>query len=236
MTSLLSRVKEGGQAPTVAAGVPVLDLLSKLEGGESPVALVRSSGVETADLVAALAFDALGPSGSEGPMLVQSRSKRPRLAAALGEPCWAELLSEQPRPLRLSLASALFLIHDFWDAAHDCAQQADDSGENAFAPYWHGVAHRREPDSGNASYWFRRVGRSPIFPVLARTAKPILDDYGDSALTARLLGSGSWNPFAFIELCADGRLSGQAVPLARALQRLEMAHLLDATAEALGLT
>ena len=61
--------------------------------------------------------------------------------------------------LRLALAAGLLQIHDFWDASHEAAQEADDLGERDFSAYWHGIAHRREPDAGNASYWFRRVGR-----------------------------------------------------------------------------
>ena len=50
---------------------------------------------------------------------------------------------------------------------------------------------------------------------------------GDPALALRLLPRGAWDPFAFIDLCAEAR-QGQVI-LARKLQRLEMMLLLEAS-------
>ncbi len=127
----------------------------------------------------------------------------------------------------------MFQVHDFWDASHEAAQEADDLGERSSSAYWHGIAHRREPDSGNASYWFRRVGgRHPLFGPLAAAVRHRLEEHGDPSLTARLIPGGAWDPFAFIALCADGRPGPQVAGLALDLQRLEMRALLGATAAA----
>ncbi len=100
--------------------------------------------------------------------MVQVRPSRPGLTGTLTEVNLASLLPGSDRKGRLALAAGLLQILDFWDPSHHAAQEADDLGRAAFSAYWHGIAHRREPDPGNASYWFRRVGRHAIFPVLAR--------------------------------------------------------------------
>ena len=128
------------------------------------------------------------------PGLTQAAPRRPWLARALGEPAWAEAFPRSSRPARLALAAGLLQIHDFWDASHEAAQQADDLGERGSSAYWHGIAHRREPDAGNAAYWFRRVGRHPIFGRLAEVARLILEEHGDTSLSGSLLAAGTGIP------------------------------------------
>jgi hypothetical protein len=123
----------------------------------------------------------------------------------------------------------LLQIHDFWEASHEAAQQAGDLGESSFSAYWHGLAHRREPDAGNAAYWFRRVGRHSLYTQLAEAAIPVL---ANSALADRVVRKGAWDPHAFIDACTSARHGHEEERLARRLQRLEMAILLDATAGA----
>jgi hypothetical protein len=150
----------------------------------------------------------------------------------LNETAVGQLYPGASRPARLALAAGLLQIHDFWEASHEAAQVADDLGERSFSAYWHGIAHRREPDPGNAAYWFRKVGRHPLFPALHEAARPLLELHGDHHLTERLLGQGGWTPSAMIDLCTESRPGTPNEALARRLQRLEMQLLLDAAAVA----
>ena len=230
MSDIWGRVLVREGAPVVGTrGTPLGEVLDRLESGESPAHVVASLPLDAADLIAALGHAALGGEDATGPTLVQAAPRRPRLAPALSEGAWSEVLPSASRPMRLALAAGLFQVHDFWDASHDAAQRAGDLGERETSAYWHGIAHRREPDPGNASYWFRRVGRHPLFGRLASVAAPLLEAH-DATLAARLIPGGVWDPSAFIDLCAGSRSGSALERLAGTLQRLEMKELLQATA------
>jgi hypothetical protein len=206
----------------------VQEALRRLEAGER----VDSLGLSCDERLAVLGFAALNGPGSLGPSLVQAQPGHPLLESHLNETAVGQLYPGASRAERLALASGLFQIHDFWEASHEAAQVADDLGERSFSAYWHGIAHRREPDAGNALYWFRKVGRHPLFPALGDAARALLEEHGDDRLTERLLGQGGWNPSAMIDLCTQARPGTPNETVARRLQRLEMQLLLDATAAA----
>ncbi len=214
-------------------GRSVVDLVDRLEAGDRPSAMIATGAVNAVDVVAALAREALGDEGSAGLSLVQEKPPRPRLERALSEPLWAEVFPESDRASRLAFVAGLLQLYDFWDASHEAAQQADDLGERGSSAYWHGIAHRREPDPGNAAYWFRRVGRHPILAGLARSARPLLDAHGDAGTTDRLL-AGGWDPMAMIDLCSRARPGSPIESLARQIQRLEMWELLEYSLDRLG--
>ena len=204
-------------------------IVRRLESGEALEAL----GLSALEVITALGRIGLEGHDGLGPALVQQPPTRPRLAAALSEPALARLLTSSTRPARLALAAGLLQIHDFWDQSHQAAQEADDLGEPSFSAYWHGIAHRREPDAGNAAYWFRRVGRHPLYEALAREAAPILQAHADENLGERLLAHGSWNAMAMIDLSTGAEPGSERETLARRLQRLEMQLLLLATISAI---
>ncbi|QNI38629.1 hypothetical protein H7846_13310 [Edaphobacter sp. 4G125] len=64
-----------------------------------------------------------------------------------------------------------------WDRAHEVAQEIEDPNGS----WVHAYLHRKEGDSGNAAYWYRRAGR--------RTAQGDLD-YEWSAIVEALLAKG----------------------------------------------
>lgn len=140
-----------------------------------------------------------------------------------------------PRPTSrvdaVALTAGLLQVHDFLDASHAQSQSIEGEGRHRAGDYWHAVMHRREPDYGNAKYWFRRVGRHPVFSRLAAISAAVFKG-GPAALSAdwpdRLLRNGEWDPFAFVDLCSEAARDENA-PLAisaRRIQWMEMQLLL----------
>ena len=116
------------------------------------------------------------------------------------------------------LRAGLLLWQDFLDAAHEIAQEV----ETKDGSYWHGFMHRRQPDAGNARYWFRQVGSHAIFPDLYRAAR---------AIAPEMIKGQHWNPFTFIDLCEKTRENrDQRIDaICRKIQKAEFDLLLEHT-------
>jgi len=122
--------------------------------------------------------------------------------------------SARDREAVLGCLSGLWLYHDLLDESHTISQDLN----GWIGSYWHGIMHRREPDAGNAKYWFRRVPANPIFESLAVDAREL-------GWTAR---GETWDPFVFIDTCERERGTGsEAEMLCRRVQLREMQLLFD---------
>ncbi len=93
--------------------------------------------------------------------------------------------------------AGLWLYFSCFEEAHEIAQ-GDSSPEGSF---WHATLHRQEPDSGNAAYWFRRVGVHPTFPALVEETARIIRRYPDAEFRPTV----KWDPFGFILFCERAR-------------------------------
>jgi hypothetical protein len=138
------------------------------------------------------------------------------------------------QPDAVAVRAGLLQINGFLDASHTEAQGVEHQGRHANADYWHAIHHRREPDYGNANYWFRHVGDHPIHAELGRAADEVITRLAGreaAALQKRLGTPNAWNPSAFVGFCqqsaseADGRLR----QLAEEIQWREMRLLLEQT-------
>ena len=116
--------------------------------------------------------------------------------------------------------AGLLLRLECWDESHNVSQQIH-SPEGS---YWHGIVHRMEPDSSNAGYWFRQVGRHAIFPELRERASQILNESGQKNWSLK----PEWDPFLFIDWCTEAlETRGDAEAAAIEIQMAEWQLLFD---------
>ncbi len=128
-------------------------------------------------------------------------------------------------PAQLFLSAAL-LMNDHLDASHSISQ---DIG-SASGSMLHGIMHRREPDYGNARYWWARTGNHPCFIELAEKVTDFLDDENADTLLNRIVRNGNWDPIGMTDAVADaerGRLDAETVQLLKQVQKLEVETLLE---------
>ncbi len=67
--------------------------------------------------------------------------------------------SEPAAELPLALLALWWDFKGDWAKAHECAQQRE-TPDHAWV---HAYLHRKEGDSENARYWYKRAGK-PVFP------------------------------------------------------------------------
>jgi hypothetical protein len=125
--------------------------------------------------------------------------------------------------LAAACLAGLWLYHDFIDESHSLSQDI----HTPEGSYWHGLMHRREPDFSNSKYWFRRVGRHPVFEPLQQATAELAAGQPDKA-AAFLTTQVQWDPFAFIDLCEQAETGKVNLEiLCRRIQQREWQQLFD---------
>lgn len=106
--------------------------------------------------------------------------------------------------------AGLWLYFDFFEESHAISQDLS----TPEGSYWHAILHRREPDAGNAKYWFRKVGTHPVLAQLAEESPS--------------LGYKFTGAFAFVDFCERVRGTDSAEEeTAKKVQRREWELLFD---------
>lgn len=146
------------------------------------------------------------------------------------------LLSKvRSKPDAAAVRAGMLLWHSFLDDSHAVSQEIEGEGLRRAGDHWHAIMHRREPDYSNAKYWFRRVGRSPIFETLAARTDAAVRDAGDRGrwLAGRVAPGGRWDPMAFVDACEEAASRGNTETdlLLRRIQADEMLLLLTSTCD-----
>ncbi|HTP85950.1 MAG TPA: hypothetical protein VMJ34_03345 [Bryobacteraceae bacterium] len=112
--------------------------------------------------------------------------------------------------------SGLWLYFGCFDECHTVCQDL----ASAEGSYWHAILHRQEPDAGNSGYWFRRVGRHPVYEPLAETARQIAATEPAAGFTV----SETWDPFRFVDFYESARRTPPDAPAHRAARAVQLAE------------
>jgi hypothetical protein len=157
---------------------------------------------------------ALDGDGRRPMPLVRGGCSSAKAKAALSATRPAELFPGSPAPE--AAMSGLWLYFGCFDQCHEICQGL----ASAEGSYWHAILHRQEPDAGNAGYWFRRVGRHPVYPALAELARAILHREPDAGFTV----AETWDPFAFVDFCESARHAAEVAPAHRTAREIQLAE------------
>ena len=225
-----TRFSIGGQ---LGSALDPAVLRDALQAGQSLPELSKKSGIRPQDAAAALAVIGLEANNGQGPPLQTGRPTDPRWKPFLAPSTWSILLPGAHETDLLNLSAGLLQIHDFWDDSHTAAQRADDLGERRLSALWHAICHRREPDPGNAGYWYARVGKNPVSQSLVEIIAASQPELGpaETALATKLTAQGQFQDRAMVTACTATRTGSADERFLRAVQKQELALIFARTLE-----
>ena len=180
------------------------------------------------------------PEGTPFAAVVKRLEERTQLPPLAPKGAWSEELRGQIEALKPETMFGSAAIASPKDAMaalsglqlwNDCLSQSHTLSQGIETPtgsYWHGIMHRREPDFGNAKYWFRRVGKHPVFNPLCAAARELAGSSPAGKPAEALADLTEWDPFHFVDLCEES--IDESTPLnalCRAIQKREWQLLFD---------
>ncbi|HEY2762006.1 MAG TPA: hypothetical protein VGI75_14715 [Pirellulales bacterium] len=179
-------------------------------------------GPTIAKLLAGAPLNELGPSEA----VAGARKQLEMIEVALDDGLAPRKVID--RSMAQACMAGLWLRFDYLNRSHEISQEL----HNSTGSFWHGIMHRREPDYGNAKYWFHRVPRHEVFSSLCKSAREIVNEVAanNSPPPARFLAmQEQWDPFRFVDLvsAAAGGNSQSLVELCRNIQQREWELLFD---------
>ncbi|QDT54724.1 hypothetical protein Pan44_27590 [Caulifigura coniformis] len=133
----------------------------------------------------------------------------------------------------IALQAGLLQMTGDLTASHEHSQSIEGRGKQRAGDYWHAINHRREPDDGNAKYWFRQVGNHPLLTELGQIVPALADGFSPAVREQglSLVERGRLEPFRFVDLASQARRrrDEELTAFAERLQWVEMVLLLEST-------
>ncbi len=146
------------------------------------------------------------------PPLCPNEIWKPELSKKIMQLSIEELTGKENSSLLAAQAtrSGLLLWNDDLYASHTISQDIPEP----IGSYWHGIMHRREGDFSNAKYWFRMVGRSPVYKELYEQGLKIYP---------KIKEWNQWDPLRFIDEIEEVTISGgEDSPLGEQLRKVQV--------------